>query len=97
MGLMTITLVLHSNIVCPSGRARATISAATMPPPPGRLSITMFCPSVSVSLTASVRADTSAGPPGANGMTNLIGCDGKFCGQTGGAASAQAPSEKSQR
>jgi hypothetical protein len=41
IGLNTSTLVLHRRIVWPSGFAFDTISAPAMPPPPGRLSITI--------------------------------------------------------
>ena len=57
------------NIVWPSGSARATVSAATTPPAPGRFSIVTGWPSDWLSSAATMRAVRSPAPPAANGTT----------------------------
>jgi hypothetical protein len=51
----------------------ATARVATVPPAPPRLSITICWPSVSLILSATLRAAVLALPPGANGTTSVIG------------------------
>ena len=55
----------------------ATARVATVPPAPPRLSITICWPSVSLILSATLRAIVLALPPGANGTTSVIGRVGK--------------------
>ena len=59
--------------VWPSGSARATASAPTLPPAPGRFSTTNGWPSARLSRSPTARASTSASPPGANGATMRTG------------------------
>src|SRR5215467_6207384 len=71
-----------SRSVVPSGSARATVTAARVPPPPGRLSM------ITGSLVAAVNASptawpiTSAAPPAASGVTILTGRVGQSCART---------------
>src|SRR5262249_43472308 len=71
-----------SKSVVPSGSARATVTAAKVPPPPGRLSM------ITGNLVAAVNASptawpiTSAAPPAARGVTILIGRVGQSCAPT---------------
>jgi len=51
----------------------ATARVATVPPAPPRLSMTICWPSVSLILSATLRAIVLALPPGANGTTSVIG------------------------
>ena len=78
---LTLTAVAleMSSKVCPLGSALATISAATMPPAPGRFSITTGWPKPSAIFCATVRAVKSATPPAPNGTTMRKGLLGKFC------------------
>src|SRR3954471_18254407 len=62
--------------VCPSASARATASAPTFPPAPGRFSTITDCPSARCSRSPTALASTSARPPGANGATIFTGLDG---------------------
>src|SRR5215813_12001007 len=71
-----------SSSVVPSGSARATVTAAKVPPPPGRWS------RVTGSLVATENASPTAwpiastAPPGASGLTILIGRVGQSCAHT---------------
>ncbi|MDT4856481.1 hypothetical protein FQZ97_908720 [compost metagenome] len=65
------------NMVWPSGSERATVSAATTPPAPGRFSITTDCASSSESFCATMRAVRSPTPPAANGTTMRSVFEGK--------------------
>jgi hypothetical protein len=49
----------------------------TLPPPPGRLSSSSGCFTLSDSFCPTRRISTSALPPGVNGFTMVIGRDGK--------------------
>src|SRR5690606_1991931 len=64
------------NIVWPSGAERATVSAATTPPAPGRFSIVTDCPSDLDSSFATMRAVRSPTPPGPKGTTMRSGFAG---------------------
>src|SRR3954468_1629975 len=70
---MVIAAAAPSSRVAPSGSARATVDAASVPPPPGRLSTTTGCLTLAASVSPTVRASTSAAPPAASGVTILIG------------------------
>src|SRR6516165_342165 len=72
--------------VLPSGSARDAYSVAISVPAPGRLSTTMVGPPALPICSASRRAIASAGPPGANGKTTLIGL--ALCDQASMAGSA---------
>src|SRR6185369_14656553 len=57
----------------------SALAAAVVPitvPAPGRVSTTMVCPKLSVSLLPTTRLRMSAEPPGANGTMILIGLSG---------------------
>src|SRR3954469_12331259 len=62
--------------VCPSASERATTSAPTFPPAPGRFSTITGCPSARCSRSPTALASTSASPPGANGATIFTAFDG---------------------
>jgi hypothetical protein len=62
-----------STMVYPSGGLFATARVATVPPAPGRFSMMICAPSLSLILSATLRATVLALPPGANGMTSVIG------------------------
>src|SRR5688572_33251255 len=64
-------------IVYPSAAARPATSTARLPPAPGRLSITTCCPHASASLTPTMRASTSFGPPAGYGTIRRTGRFGK--------------------
>ena len=66
-----------SSRVWPSGSALATNSAATMPPAPGRLSMTTGWPRLTDSCCATARAVRSATPPAPKGTTMRRGLEGK--------------------
>ena len=53
------------------GTLLATALVPTVPPAPGRLSITTFSPSTSLILSAMARPTIEVLPPGANGMTSV--------------------------
>jgi hypothetical protein len=53
--------------------AFAAARVATVPPAPARLSMMISCPSVSLILSAMLRAAVLELPPGAKGMTSVIG------------------------
>src|SRR4051812_34777255 len=75
--------------VCPSASARATTSAPTFPPAPGRFSTITGCPSERCNRSPTALASTSASPPGANGATIFTGFDGYApCAPLPAAASA---------
>ena len=59
--------LLNSASVWPSDGDDSTARAALMPPAPGMFSITKRCPSFSPSFSPTIRAVTSATPPGPNG------------------------------
>ena len=67
-GAIDCVLPVVSSRVWPSV-ARATASAATVPPAPVRFSTTTFCPSAACKPGASSRAVMSVTPPGAKGLT----------------------------
>ena len=73
--LTALPLVRRSS-VWPSGSARATVSAARMPPAPGMFSTTTCCPRPSLIFGAMVRVVMSATPPGPNGSTMRTGLVG---------------------
>src|SRR5262245_61721362 len=66
-------------MVWPSGSAFATISVATTPPAPGRLSMMICWPIWSLIFCATTRAVMSPTPPGPNGTRKRIGLDGNCC------------------
>jgi hypothetical protein len=72
--------------VCPSGADRATISIATLPAAPLRLSTTHCSPIAAPSFGVSTRASASIPPPGGYGSTSLIGREGY--GRSAAAAAA---------
>src|SRR5688572_28958754 len=79
--------------VWPSGAARATCSAATTPPAPGRFSTTKGRPKASASLAASMRASTSGLPPGAAAAIRRTLLDGyASCACAQGAISSSTAS-----
>src|SRR5258708_4973432 len=85
-----------SSSVVPSGSARATVTAATVPPPPGRLSTMTGSLVASESASPTAWPITSAAPPAASGVTILIGRVGQSCAQAPDAhassnAAAQGP------
>jgi hypothetical protein len=53
-----------------------TARVPVLPPPPLRLSTTTGCPSVTDSLSATMRAMLSTPPPGGYGTTSVIGLVG---------------------
>src|SRR5256885_1839646 len=61
------------NSVCPSGADLATVSAATMPPALGLLSMMTGWPSCEASFCATTREVTSATPPAPKGTTMRMG------------------------
>src|SRR4029077_17515080 len=63
--------------VYPSGGASLTGSAPTLPPPPGRLSSSTGCFTLSDSFCPTRRISTSALPPGVNGIT-MVGASASF-------------------
>jgi hypothetical protein len=63
-GLMACVATAAMPMVRPSGAALATMSAPMLPPPPGLLSM-ITVPRLSLTRSASSRAVTSIGPPGA--------------------------------
>jgi hypothetical protein len=65
-----------SSAVCPSGAARATSAAPTLPAAPGLLSTMTGLPSAPESLSEMMRPIRSSGPPGVNGLTSRTGFDG---------------------
>ena len=67
----TVALVTTRSVY-PSGAAFATARVATVPPAPPRLSMTTCWPSISLILSATLRAAVLALPPGANGTTRVI-------------------------
>ena len=71
--------------VYPSGGACATAAVPTLPPAPGRLSITIGWPSVRPSGSATTRAMMSGELPGGNGTTSLIARAGQACAADGSA------------
>src|SRR5471032_2005235 len=87
-------LLLPSSQVVPSGAALATISAAMLPPAPGRLSMITCRPRSSPSFWPSSRASMSLGPPGVKPTTKRTGLSGNAlvwgCAQTAPAASSSA-------
>src|SRR3954454_16891275 len=70
-------------IVAPSGSARATWVAATMPPPPPRFSITTLCFNAVDRCSAMMGAQMSAAPPGAKVTTIWIGLLGQMSARAG--------------
>src|SRR6185369_15751915 len=58
------------------GSALAAVVVPITVPAPGRVSTTMVCPKLSVSLLPTTRLRMSADPPGANGTMILIGLSG---------------------
>ena len=60
----------------PSGCDRAVASVATVPPAPGRWSITTGLPRISVASAQTSRETKSTAPPGGNGRNTLIGRSG---------------------
>src|SRR5262245_4076254 len=73
-------------MVVPSGALLATARVATAPPAPGRFSITIWAMSASLILSLTLRATVLALPPGANGMTSVIGRPEETCADADGAA-----------
>src|SRR5690242_7554190 len=61
-----------------------------LPAAPTRFSTSTGWPSRSESLGARMRELMSVGPPGANGTTQRIGCDGKLCAWAAHAKTAAA-------
>src|SRR3990167_4677861 len=90
------------NRVWPSGSARATVSAATTPPAPGRFSTVTGWPSDRLISAATMRAVRSPTPPAANGTTMrrvLLGKPWAMAGETSASAEADktAPSRPRRR
>ena len=72
-GTLTAVPLVSIASVWPSAGAVSTARAAAMPPGPGWFSTTKRWPSFSPSLSATMRAVTSATPPAANGSTTRTG------------------------
>src|SRR5262249_15154949 len=81
-GLIVIMLSARSPSVYPSGCDFATRSIAMLPFEPGRFSTTTGCPTSSLSLWPTTRAEMSGAPPGGMGTISLIGRVG-YCPQAG--------------
>src|SRR5262245_57345640 len=64
--------------VCPSGAARATSPAPTLPAAPGLFSTSTGLPSAAPRRSDSRRPIRSSGPPGGNGLTMRTGLEG-YC------------------
>jgi hypothetical protein len=62
----------------------------TLPPAPGRLSITTGCPSARASGSARMRAMMSGEVPAGNGTTSLIARAGQACAADGSATAEAA-------
>src|ERR1700746_1507650 len=58
-----------TRIVWPSGSALATAPTPMAPPPPGRFSMMMGCPTLAATCSNTVRGSRSVALPGANGTT----------------------------
>src|ERR1700747_729039 len=58
-----------TRIVWPSGSALATAPTPMAPPPPGRFSMMMACPTLAATCSNTVRGSRSVALPGANGTT----------------------------
>jgi hypothetical protein len=76
IGASTSVVMPPRYIVYPSAGDLTKSIAPITPPPPGRLSITTFCPQLSVSFCPSSRPRMSVGPPAGKDMTILSGLDG---------------------
>src|SRR5262245_63895206 len=75
---MACALLIISAVV-PSLGARATASAAVVPPAPTRFSTTTGWPRISESGCATMRAAMSVPPPAPKPSTMRIGCFGQSC------------------
>src|ERR1700682_2728892 len=75
--------------VCPSGAARATISAPTAPAAPGLFSTMIDWPQSLPRDGCMIRVSASAPPPGGNGTTMFTLYVGKVCANASGAATAR--------
>src|SRR5437660_10512644 len=58
-----------TNTVLPSASALATALTPMAPPPPGRFSMMMGCPTLAATCSNTVRGSRSVALPGANGTT----------------------------
>src|SRR5215831_7264140 len=67
-----------TRIVWPSGSALATAPTPMAPPPPGRFSMMMACPTLAATCSNMVRGSRSVALPGANGTTTWT----RLVGQT---------------
>jgi hypothetical protein len=65
--------------VYPSGAARATRPTPRLPAAPATFSTITGWPSDVFMRSAMIRANTSTGPPGANGTTRVTGRVGNVC------------------
>src|SRR5919108_3469292 len=81
-----------SSAVWPSGAARATSAAPTLPAAPGLFSTSTGLPSETVSFSERMRPMRSSGPPAVNGLTSLTGFDGKACAAACSETSASSSS-----
>jgi hypothetical protein len=77
-----------SSSVVPSGSARATVTAARVPPPPGRLSTMTGSLVAAENASPTAWPTTSPAPPAASGVTILIGRVGQSCAHTADAATS---------
>src|SRR5258708_33923936 len=68
-----------SNRVVPAGSARAAVTAAKAPPPPGRLSMITGSLVDAVNASPTAWPIMSAAPPAASGVTILTGRVGQSC------------------
>src|SRR5262245_799725 len=79
-------------MVCPSGSALATALTPMAPPPPGRFSIMMGCPTFADTCSNTVRGRRSMALPGENGTMIWTRLLGQVCAASGAAAiAANAP------
>src|SRR5262245_31398220 len=76
---LTTSAIVPCRRVYPSGADFETISAATVPECPPRLSAITCWPNDAASLVPTARAMTSAAPPGGKPMTRRTGFDGYSC------------------
>src|SRR5688572_13462966 len=82
--------------VLPSGAARATAAAETVPPAPSRLSTTIGWPSRLLSPSATMRAVMSMLAPGVKPCISVIGRPCEIAG-AGNAAAADKPARAVRR
>jgi hypothetical protein len=88
-GAIECVLLAAISSVWPSGAARITSPEPSVPPAPGRLSMTTGWPSAEPRPRAMARASRSVAPPAGNGTTMRIGLLGQAWPAAQGAASAR--------